>query len=117
MAGSTLSFGVLMLDMWILKLDSNGTISWQKTYGGSNRDNVHTIQQTIDGGYIVAGWTASFGAGSEDMWILKLDSSGNYHLAENLWWELVMTVLIRSSRLQMGAILWQVMTDSFGAGG
>ena len=76
-AGSTSSFGAGNYDMWILKLDQTGTVSWQKTYGGSGGDCAYSIQQTSDGGYIVAGYTTSFGAGNDDMWILKLDSNGN----------------------------------------
>jgi uncharacterized repeat protein (TIGR02543 family)/uncharacterized delta-60 repeat protein len=67
-----------MPDAWILKLSSNGSIEWQKTYGTkSGRDNAYSIQQTNDGGYIVAGCTDSFGAGYEDVWVLKLFPDGS----------------------------------------
>jgi hypothetical protein len=59
-----------------MKLDSSGAVTWQKTYGGVANDYAHSIQQTQDGGYIVAGYTWSFGAGESDVWILKLDSAG-----------------------------------------
>jgi len=75
--GYTRSFGAGNYDCWILKLDSGGNITWQKTYGGSGEDVANSIQQTTDGGYIVAGYTESFGAGYFDCWILKLDSGGN----------------------------------------
>ena len=52
-------------------------MDWQKTYGGTGDDYANSIQQTSDGGYIVAGTTNSFGAGGFDAWILKLDSLGN----------------------------------------
>ena len=64
------------LDYGILKLDASGDIVWQKTYGGSSNEDPHSIQQTSDGGYIMAGYTSSFGVGT-DFWILKLDASGN----------------------------------------
>lgn len=64
-------------DIWVLKLDSNGAIQWQKTYGGGRRDEATSIQQATDGGFIVAGGTESFGAGDSDAWVLKLDSDGN----------------------------------------
>jgi len=64
-------------DMWILKLDSSGTIQWQKTYGGINQDDGAGIEQTSDGGYVVVGDTQSFGAGTNDAWILKLDQNGD----------------------------------------
>jgi uncharacterized delta-60 repeat protein len=72
-AGYTYWFGVD--DFWVLKLKSDGTISWQKRYS-ADYDDAHSIQQTSDGGYVVAGQTSSFGAGSEDFWVLKLNSDG-----------------------------------------
>jgi hypothetical protein len=70
--GNTGYFGAGWDDFWILKLNSNGTIAWQKTYGGSSTDRATSVQQTIDGGYIVAGYTTSSGMGSGDFWVLKL---------------------------------------------
>jgi len=58
-------------------LDSNGTVQWQKTYGGLSHDNGQSIQQTNDNGYIVVGHTESFGEGASDIWVLKLDDIGN----------------------------------------
>jgi uncharacterized repeat protein (TIGR02543 family)/uncharacterized delta-60 repeat protein len=74
--GYTESFGAGEGDIWILKLDSSGEIEWQKVYGGNRRDSVREIQQTSDGGYIVAGATLSFGDGTNNVWVLKLSSSG-----------------------------------------
>ena len=64
-------------DFWILKLDSFGEVEWQKAYGGGSVELPHSIYQTGDGGYIVAGETSSFGAGYQDAWLLKLDAYGN----------------------------------------
>jgi hypothetical protein len=75
-AGSTTSFGTEGFDVWIMKLDSSGAIVWQKAYGGSSDDWAKAIQQTQDGGYIVAAYTSSFGVGSGDAWVMKLNSSG-----------------------------------------
>ena len=72
-AGKTNSFGTGS-DAWVLKLDSNGNVLWQKSYGGAFTDNANSIQETSDGGYILAG---TFRAGSYDAWVLKLDSDGN----------------------------------------
>jgi hypothetical protein len=77
LAGETESFGAVYSDAWVLKLDASGNVAWQKTYGGSDYDWANSIQQTSDGGYILAGETESFGAGEIDMWVLKLDASGN----------------------------------------
>jgi len=75
--GSSFSFGAGDKDFWILKLSSAGDIEWQRRYGGNEWDHVHSIQQTSDQGYIFAGSTGSFGAGSIDFWILKLSSAGD----------------------------------------
>jgi uncharacterized delta-60 repeat protein len=76
-AGGTWSFGAGNYDVLIIKLDSSGNIQWSRAIGGTNRDLASSIQQTSDGGYIVAGGTWSFGAGNYDVLIIKLDSSGN----------------------------------------
>ena len=76
-AGYTGSFGVAANSaMWIIKVDENGVITWQKTYDGPGYDYARSAYQTQDGGYIVAGATTSFGAGNYDFWIIKLDGSG-----------------------------------------
>jgi uncharacterized delta-60 repeat protein len=76
-AGYTRSFGAGGRDFYVVKLDSSGNVLWTKTIGGSNDDVARSIIQSSDGGYVVAGWTSSFGAGSSDFWVVKLDSSGN----------------------------------------
>lgn len=71
------------MDIWIVKLNSNGNIQWQKSYGGSGIDLVRSIQLTNDGGYVFAGGSNStdgdvtFNNGSFDIWIVKIDSIGN----------------------------------------
>jgi|GEM_PF-351621 len=69
-------------DYWVVKLNSVGDIDWQKCLGGSNNDTAYSIQQTSDGGYVVAGYTlsndydVSGNHGDADFWIVKLDSVG-----------------------------------------
>ncbi len=70
-------------DYWVVKLSSLGAIQWQKTLGGPNSDQATSIQQTTDGGYIVAGESYSTTGqvtgnhGGGDYWLVKLDGSGN----------------------------------------
>src|ERR1035437_9378400 len=70
---------------WVVKLDSNGSIQWQKSYGGSSYgDFLYSIVQTNDGGYVLAGYTESTDGdllnsgnhGNVDMWVLKIDDTG-----------------------------------------
>jgi len=75
--GETDSSGAGEEDIWVLKLDADGDVEWQKTYGGRNEEEGYSVQQTSDGGYIVAGSTDSFGAPEENAWVLKLESDGD----------------------------------------
>jgi hypothetical protein len=63
-------------DFLLLKTDSNGDSLWLRTYGGEERDGAVAVLQTADKGYIVTGFTESFGQGSEDIYTVKTDSNG-----------------------------------------
>jgi predicted secreted protein len=77
LAGYTNSFGAGGYDFWLVKTDSNGNMQWNKTYGGTGDDEAAALVQTTDGGYALAGYTNSFGAGGYDFWLVKTDSNGN----------------------------------------
>lgn len=63
-------------DFWLVKTDSVGKAQWNATYGGGQDDEAYSVVQTSDGGYAMAGYTWSFGAGSSDSLLIKTDSSG-----------------------------------------
>jgi hypothetical protein len=63
--------------MYLIKTDANGDEVWTRTFGGGNWDYAYSIQQTSDGGYIVAGFAEGFGAGSSDVYLIKTDANGN----------------------------------------
>ncbi len=63
-------------NMFLAKFDSVGTLSWSRTWGGLAEDYGYSLVQTSDGGYAVTGETASYGAGSNDAFLAKYDSSG-----------------------------------------
>lgn len=64
-------------DAWAVKLDAGGDVEWQRTYGGPKDDFAIDVRGTPDGGFVVAGWTKSFGEGKSDFWLLKLDNGGD----------------------------------------
>ncbi|MFO7651578.1 MAG: hypothetical protein R6X13_09605 [bacterium] len=76
-AGYTNSFGAGDRDAYVVKFAANGDTAWTRTCGGSGGDEARSVQQTADGGFIVAGWTTSYGAGASDVYLVKLDPAGN----------------------------------------
>lgn len=76
MAGYTSSFGAGSNDFYVVKLTGAGALQWTSTTGGANNDEARCIVQTSDGGYAVAGYTSSFGAGSYDLYVVKLNAAG-----------------------------------------
>src|SRR5690606_18674884 len=75
-----------LYDFWVIKLDDQGNLEWQKTYGGTDDDKAFTIRQTIDGSYIVGGQSNSNNGdvngnnGKQDYWVVKLN-----HIGEITW--------------------------------
>ncbi|HEY8542872.1 MAG TPA: hypothetical protein VIL29_10850 [Pseudothermotoga sp.] len=74
--GSTSSYGAGGFDIYVLKIDIHGNRLWHKTFGGKADDFAFCVVKAR-GGYLIAGWTKSFGAGKSDVYILKIDEDGN----------------------------------------
>ena len=75
--GSSASFGAGLTDVYLIKLDANGDTLWSRTFGGADYDIGYAVEQTADGGYIIAGDTRSFGAGGYDAWLIRTDARGD----------------------------------------
>ena len=80
-AGATESYGSSGSDVLLLKYASDGTLSWAKTAGGGASDYAFSVAQTTDNGYIVAGWSDSYGTGGGDVLLLKFTVNGTYSWA------------------------------------
>jgi len=77
LAGNTMSFGAGYFDVYLIKTTANGDTAWTRTYGGPGGDFAYSVQQTTDGGYIIAGLTTSAGAGGADAFLIKTTASGD----------------------------------------
>jgi hypothetical protein len=76
-AGETRSFGSGQQDVYLIRINSDGDTLWTKTYGGTGHDIGYSVVLSSDMGYTITGQTFSFGAGSDDVYIVKTDSLGN----------------------------------------
>ncbi|MBN2465448.1 T9SS type A sorting domain-containing protein [candidate division WOR-3 bacterium] len=79
-AGATSSFGAGLYDFYLLKTDHDGNLLWSRTFGGDSNDLSYEVNQTADSGYVIVGYTESFGAGKRDVYLVRTDANG-----ETLW--------------------------------
>jgi len=75
--GYTKASGSAQEDIWLVKTDATGDTIWTETIGGTGNDLSSTIQQTNDGGFIIAASTNSFGVGSYDAWLIRTNADGD----------------------------------------
>lgn len=112
--GATESFGnFYSKDVYLIKTDGIGDTLWTKTFGGDYDERGYCVQQTFDEGYIITGYTVSFGHGLEDVYLIKTDNFG-----DTLW-----TKTIGGNENDQGISIQQTtdfgfiitgMTESFG---
>jgi hypothetical protein len=81
-AGETWGFGAGISDILLVKIAADGSPEWGKTYGGPGIDRAISLAGTPDGGCVVSGQTRSFGAGRDDLLVMKLASNGDLEWAE-----------------------------------
>ena len=75
--GETASSGEGLKDLWLVKTDAQGTVIWEKTMGGPKIDSANNVLVDDDESILITGLTASAGAGSYDLWVIKTDNAGN----------------------------------------
>ena len=76
-AGFTNSYGAGGSDVWLVRTNASGISQWTQTFGGVEDDWASSVSSTADGGYVIAGYTASYGAGCWDAYLIKTDSNGD----------------------------------------
>jgi hypothetical protein len=74
--GETWSFGAGEIDVYLIKTDENGAVVWEKTFGGSDSDLGFSVFNTPSGDFIIVGETQSYGAGQQDVYLIKTDENG-----------------------------------------
>jgi len=77
LAGVTGSFGDGPSDIWLVKTNASGDTVWTHRYGGTQNEGCYSVQLTDDGGYMLAGFTDSYGHGGRDFWLIKTDANGD----------------------------------------
>ena len=80
MVSSKYDYGNNDYNIWLIKIDKNGFVEWEKTFGGINSDLGLSVDLSVDGGYLLTGSTGTIGNGDEnssDLWLIKTDSEGN----------------------------------------
>ena len=113
--GYTYSYGMGSQDVWLIKLDSNGDMVWNRTYGGGSFDWGTYVEETSDGGFIILGNTDFYSHGYSDFWLIKTDGYGNREWSRILGGDgpEVASYLCKSSD---GGYVMVGYTKSFGAG-
>jgi len=76
-AGATFIYGPQVYDAWLIRTDTAGHELWSRTYGGTNDDKFNSLCASPDGGFVLAGFTASYGAGNYDLHLVKTDATGD----------------------------------------
>jgi predicted secreted protein len=122
---TTNSYGAGGDDFWLIKIEADGKADWAKTYGGTADDTAYDVRQTADGGYALLGYTRSFGAGGQDVWLVKTDASGNMQwnktyggTGDDQGGNLILTAdggyAIPSYSTTGGSHSWLIKVDQFG---
>lgn len=115
-AGHTRSFGAGQQDAYVIRTDYQGNIKWSKTFGGEFNEIAEDVIKGLKDSFVIAGSTNSFGMGSSDLYVLKLDSLGesecNYQIAPTVRSNDTTSVNVLSFQTKRGAIVYAPQTNT-----
>lgn len=117
MVGYTYSFGKGERDIYVVKTDINGNEQWKNTYGGSGDDSANWIEQTSDGGYIVAGYTKKKYEDKSDIWVIKLHKDGRKDWEQKFGGNNSEEAMMIKPTRDNGGYIVAGYTESYGGGG
>jgi hypothetical protein len=115
LTGTTKSFGADNRNAYLIKTNSSGTLDWMQVFGENLDDVGHSVRQTMDKGYIVTGYTKSFGAANYDIWMIKVDETGQFQW-QKFYGETRDDRTIYGEQTNDGGYILVGYTKSFGAG-
>ena len=104
-------------DLYLIKTDGNGDTLWTRSYGGTDLEFGGFVQQTSDGGYVICGYTYSFGNGDSDVYLIKTDGNGNVTstfnipLNSNRNLEKIVDILGKETKSQTNTPLIEIYDD------
>ena len=113
--GYTDSIGAGYLDALMMKTDSAGGQLWYHTYGGASWDKAFSVEETCDSGFVIGGYTYSYGAGSSDYYLIKTDSLGN-QLWDNTYGETCLEEGMNAKPTVDGGYIIVGRSEIYGAG-
>ncbi len=116
LTGTTKSFGADNRNAYLIKTNSSGALEWMQVFGENLDDVGHSVRQTMDKGYIVTGYTKSFGAANYDIWMIKADDTGQLEW-QKFYGETRDDRTIYGEQTDDGGYIFVGYSKSFGAGG
>ncbi len=114
-SAGTMSFSAGDLDVWLVRIDSDGNLLWNVSYGGTYFDEGKALLELSDGSFLIGGCTTNYGVGNGDAWIIWTDENGtalhNWTIGGNLGEGCAAWVSVGS-----GILAFTGATASYGAG-
>jgi hypothetical protein len=107
LVGYTTSYGTEGQDFLLIKTDEDGNEQWHNTYGGEFNEVAFSVSETLNFGYIIGGYTESYGAGEKDIWLVKTNAAG-----EPVW-----NSMFGTTETEIAYTVWETPEEEYILGG